>query len=218
MRLNTLEALVPGLRAARFSERLNRALAFSGITWTVCGVEILHLTPRHRLELQLSGNAFEFNLRPMEGDVFNFLWRLSPEYRRSGFGFAGMMKKARLRLLVKRMRKSPALLRLAESQVLKYLVAMRQDLPEEMGGGVSSNPPEAYIHWMATESFFYMQHLKISLEDYMDTPYLVLQQWFRCFRLANEEDVNFINASDRLVSEWQRSMKPSREKDAPKSA
>ena len=57
MRSN-IEDVVPGLAEARRAERLNRALAFAGVTRTLAGVEILPMTPAHRLTLQLLGTAF----------------------------------------------------------------------------------------------------------------------------------------------------------------
>lgn len=82
---------------------------------------------------------------------------------------------------------------------------MMQDLPEGGDDSASTNPPEAYVHWMAIEQNFYLsRYTGFSPEIYKDTPYVELQQLYRAHRLATEEHPNFINYSDTLVGRWQR--------------
>lgn len=205
MRLINLEAVVPGLRGARAAERLNRAMAFARVTRSVLGIECVPLTPRHRLELQLGMNAFSCgaSMEALEGDVFQFLWQLNPAWLR--------WQPITLRATVA-WRKIKAVVKWVpiEDQrraVMEYLAAMLQDLPECGGERDSANPAEGYVHWMAAEAAYYMRFFNYTLETYKDESYLVLQQLYRARELATDPDATFINASDRLVSDWQRSMR-----------
>lgn len=202
MRANTLEDIVPGLREAREGERLTRALAFSEVTWTVCGQQCVVLTPRHRLEFQLVRNAFAAGGGiPSKADVFQFLWRLNPRFKKRVFPLSpSAFDRMRLLMAVRKMDMHDAI-----RGILGYLGAMLQDLPEGSAGGDSSNPPENYVHWLAGEMNFYLARYNgFTPTSFMDTPYLVLQQLYRAHRLAVEQHPQFINNSDRMVGRWQR--------------
>lgn len=43
---------------------------------------VVHFTERHHVELTFAQNAFVIGARPLRGDVFQFLWRLHPEFMR----------------------------------------------------------------------------------------------------------------------------------------
>lgn len=204
MRLINLEAVVPGLREARQSERMNRAMAFAGLSVPVLGQECVPLTPRHRLAFQLAGNAFAHGLgeRAMEGDVFQFLWALNPAWRRGQpITWAATAAWRKIKATVKR---TP--LGIQRRAVMEYLAAMLQDLPEGNDRPASHNPATNYVHWMAAELYFYMRACGMSRAQYEAESYLVLQQLYRAHRLDTDDDATFINASDRLVSQWQRQM------------
>lgn len=205
MRATNLEDIVPGLREARAGERQNRALAFSGVTWTVCGRQIVALTPRHRLELQLVRNAFAVGAPASPKDLLQFLWRLSPDFRRNPWPGTGAWF-AEWGLARACAGFDPVR---ATREVYAYLAAMLQDLPEGGAERDTINVPENYVHWMAVEANFYLsRYPSFTLSSFMDTPYLVLQQLYRAHRLEHEEHPNFINESDRLVNEWHRRVAP----------
>lgn len=201
MRANILEDIIPGLREAREQERLNRSLAFSGVPWTVCGQDAVVLTPRHRLEFQLVRNAFAVGGQPTLADVFQFLWRLNPRFKvRVWFGSRSWFARRKLSRAVAKMDMDQA-----SRGILGFLAAMLQDLPEGSDGTPSSNPPENYVHWLAGEMNFYLtRYNAFSMQTFMDTPYLVLQQLYRAHRLASDEHPQFINRSDRMIGAWQR--------------
>jgi hypothetical protein len=207
-----LETLVPGLAEARQAERQNRSLAFAGLTHTLCGVEVMPLTPRHRLALQLLRNAFTTHIEPMQGDVFQFLWLLSPGYISplSGRRMAAEWRQMRLRRHVRKLDVLQAV-----REIKAYIVAQLQDMSETSAEGSTDFGP--WVHWLAYEATFYVNVYRgFTLESYLQTPYLVLQQLQRAWRINNpkltrgtdgslvEEEPQFINASDRLVSTWQR--------------
>lgn len=207
MRPNRIEALVPGLKEARENERTNRGLAMAGVPWTICGLLVVPLTPRHRLELQLARNAFAEGLQPSKLDLFNLLWRLNPDFKRA----PQWLSKAWWAR-----RKVVAAVRGAELvsvtlQIYEYLEVMLQDLPESRdgadGGGLGG-----YVHWLGNEEHFYCSTYGGFTPDiFKDTPYLELQQLFRAWRIEHERDdeghpaePQFINRSDALVNNWQR--------------
>lgn len=206
-----LEAIVPGLGELRALERTNRALAFAGLGHTVCGREVRPLTPRHRLTLQLLQNAFTSPAAvPLEGDVFQFLWVLSPAYRFGESGrVAGEVRQWWLRRHVRRLNVTAA-----AREIRLYLTHQLQDLPESnLEGGADVS---AWVHWVAMDAAFWMETFPaFTLERYLSTPYLVLQQLYRAWRVHNPrvtydngrasvEEPAFINGSDRLLGKWQR--------------
>lgn len=206
---SNLEALVPGLVELRSKERANRAFAFAGLTHTLCGVELRPMTPRHRLTLQLIRNAFVASARePLAGDVFGFLWVLSPHYSRS------LSLNSRIRQFLLRRRVKVLERGVVASEIRAYIVAQLQDLPESSTeSGFDQSP---WVHWAATDASWWLNvHGGFTLETYFETPYLVLQQLYRGWRVNNPavkfesdgkmtvEDPQFINESDRLVGQWQ---------------
>jgi hypothetical protein len=203
MRAQNLEDVIPGLREARERERLNRSLAFvSAFTWTVCGTEIVHLTPRHRLELRMTGNAFGHALlHPMKGDVFQFLWRLNPAYsRKLKFHPLALICFMALWIRVKFID-----VELASRQIHRYLADMIQDLPEEaLENETIPTGEQDAVCSIAQEAHFFLSNfpniLALDGKSYMDTPYLVLQQLARAHRLANDENPRFINESDSIAT------------------
>lgn len=204
MRANQLEDVIPGLREARDQERQNRALAFSDIPWAACGLDVVVLTPRHRLELQLIRNAFAVGGAVTKSGLCLFLWRLNPHFtKKVWFGSAAWRARRQVDRVV-----AAADLDQARTEIIVYLGAMLQDLPEGGDGGDTSNPPENYVHWLACELCFYLKRFpSLTREAFMDTPYLVLQQLYRAHRLEMDKHPHFINASDRLIGEFMRSQR-----------
>lgn len=201
-----LEDVIPGLREMRATERRNRALAFAGLTHTICGVETVSLTPDHRLKLQLLRNAFTIpGVRPLIGDVFVFLWViLAPG--------SGLFRQWRLRRHVRRLAVA-----MATMEINAQLSAQLQDLPELATAAGNGSTVSDSIHWMAAEASFWIDvHGGFTLESYRRTPYLVLQQLHRAWRCnhpnmvynkdgtVTAEQPDFINGSDALIVQWQR--------------
>ncbi len=212
MTFANIEQLVPGLAEQRARERQNRARAFAGLTHTLCGVEVMPLTPIHRLRLQLLRNAFVMvGAEPLAGDVFAFLWLLSPAaaWTLPGRQIVWNALQWRLRRHVTRLELNEAV-----REIQSYLVDQLQDAPESSGDGSDYGP---WIHWMASEAGFWCDlHGGFTPESYARTPYLVLQQLRRMWMVNHPnisrdskgepqiEEPQFINGSDRLVGQWQR--------------
>jgi hypothetical protein len=216
--MQSIEQLVPGLAAMREIERRHRALAFAGITHTVCGEEIRPLTPRTRLELQVLRNAFTLgpDLDPLEGDIFEFVWVHHPRRPRPGkrkivalWLQNGLRRRLRARNLEANRR-----------SIREYLLTQLQDMPEQrLSGGFDQSP---WVHWAAFDATFWLSiHGGFTLDAYLDTPMLVLQQLYRAWSVNHPEtlvgsdgkvshvDPQFINASDRVRGEWLNSQKES---------
>lgn len=207
-----LEDLVPNLAQVRARERRNRALAFARLTRTVCGLELRALTPADRLDLQNLSNAFTVpGVEPLEGDVFVFLWILHPKRNRKP-GIVGALvnnvRQSQLRRYVKRLD-----LGQAKRAIRLFLLEQLQDLPE--GSAESAIDQSPWVHWIAADASFWMnKHGGFTLDEFLRTPYLVLQQLYRGYRCNNPvmhvgktgevvvDEPQFINASDRLIGEW----------------
>lgn len=199
-----IEDLVPGVAEMRARERHNRALAFSGITRTVCGVEVNSLTPRARIELQLLRNAFAVPFaEPLAGDVFTLLWVLHPKRHAPGRAIRQWF----LRRRVKRLG-----LAKANREIRIFMVEQLQDLPEGSAEGSDQSP---WVHWMGAEASWWISvHGGFTFDEYLRTPYLILQQLFRGWKINNPEikvsasgvvtveEPQFINGSDRLIGQF----------------
>ncbi len=210
--ISNLETLIPGLAEQRKKERENRDFVFAGLTHTLCGVEVRALTPRLRLALQMMRNAFVCGVSPLEGDVFVFLQLLSP-----GAAWPQPWRLLSSAWLQWRLRRHVAKLDLdaAVREIQTYLIGQLQDRSESSTESGMDHGP--WVHWIAADASWWMQkHGGFTMRDYLDTPYLVLQQLYRGFQVNNPVveydssgkatvlEPNFINESDRLVGQWQR--------------
>lgn len=206
-----IEKYVPRLAELRAQERQNRALAFAGLTHTVCGREVLPLTPGHRLHLQLLQNAFAVaGADATLVDVFVFLWVVSPRN-------VGGVESARAQYFLKQDVMNFDL-RESVDDISRYLLDQLQDVSN--GSSSEGRDNSAWVHWVAQEAAFYITiHGGFTLEQYLATPFAVLQQLFRAWKLNNPDmertkdgkvlvrDPMFQNASDRLVRQWHRQQK-----------
>lgn len=214
MQINDLERLIPGLAEARAAEQRNRALAFVGLTHTVAGIELVPMTPRHKLALQLVGNAYAVG-RAAEAsavDSFQFLWCQSEAYakRWDRLAWLSRMDRRRIAKIVKR--SDHAELR---AMISAYIYSQVHDFPEHDND--ESPDYRNSIHWAGIEAAFWINiHGGFTLESYMGTPYLVLQQLMRAYRANHPKRVQnqdgswaiehptFNNGSDRIVGLFHR--------------
>ncbi len=220
-----LEKIVPGLAEERAKERINRALAFAGITHTVCGLEIMSLTPAHRLGLQLVGSAFVRGAEPTYADSAQFLWYLSRDYAPPEPCLAGEepeelkaidAKNARLTRRRESIARHLATLNehTAGLEIKVYLSSQLQDIPASAFDAESVDYSN-WVHWVAMDVSFWLNvHGGFTIETYLRTPYLVLQQLYRAWQCNHPkttrnpdgtyatEEPTFINRSDQLIGNW----------------
>ncbi len=100
-------------------------------------------------------------------------------------------------------------------QVRNFLASQFADSPEVSGDEEGGQPDYSdHVSWYAIEASFWMNvHGGFTLEGYGRTPYLVLQQLRRAWKVNNPDRVRlpngdhvvdhpiFRNASDRLISD-----------------
>lgn len=213
-----LENIVPGLAQARAMERHFRGLAFAGLAHRVCGVKVPALQPRHRLALQIVGNAFatDAGAAVTRAAIVEFLWFLHPKCDLPRISPTRALAHWRLRRHARRLNIDSATL-----EIRRYIATQLQDSSTNDIGPASGGDSPDYsgaIHWMAAEAGFWIgTHGGFTFESYLRTPYLVLQQLERAWRIAHppirhDEHTGrssidwpqFRNFSDRLVTRWHR--------------
>ncbi len=213
--MNTLEIskAIPGLAQVALRERQNRGLAFAGLYHAIAGVKVAPLTPRVRLALSLVGNSVIRKAGPIAaGDAEEFIWFLTPTCDLPTTSIRRFFARRRLR---RHLRKLPA--HRVNDAAREYYAAQLQD--EDADLSEPSNAPDYSnaIHWMAAEAGFWLaRHGGLTLESYLSTPYLVLQQLERAYRASNppiKPDLDgkpvivwplFLNRSDKIVADWHR--------------
>lgn len=210
------EAAVPGISAIRASERQNRAVALLGLTREVCGFPVVPFAPRHRLALAASGCGFVIDGDGGPEDVFQVLWHLSPWWdRREGpESLRAEGERIRIKQLVVEVVKAEAAPEMSR-QVRVFLASQFADAPELSGDEEGGQPDYSdHVSWYAIEASFWMNvHGGFTLESYGRTPYLVLQQLRRAWKVNNPDRVRlpngdhvvdhpiFRNSSDRLIAD-----------------
>jgi hypothetical protein len=205
---------IPGYSEVLTTERRNRAIAFLGLTRTVCGVEVVPFCPKHRLALGLVENGFMMHGDGGPEDVLQVLWHLSPLYEQRFGPRRSAAEAERKRLAVQVLAGDPADL---SQQVRVFLASQFADRPEIQGDDAGESPDYSdHVHWVAIESSFWMSiHGGFTLESYLSTPYLVLQQLRRAWKVNNPDRMRlpngdvvtdhpiFRNFSDKLAGDWQ---------------
>ncbi len=207
----------PQYLAARSAEIRNRQLAHVAVPAPLCGVAVRHLTPRHVNELRLEANAFFLGGLIRRADVFQFLWRLHPEFARPcraplgrgpellrnvwSYGWrAGWARRA----LVLAVARAPVLPAIREIQ--QYLAAVHQDNPaaDETSGGAGGRRPALGppISWLDN---YVLHFLRIcpgwTPDEIIDYPFARLLQLHREEILAAPEgELNVIDPSDALLT------------------
>jgi hypothetical protein len=76
----TIEDLSTAYRAALVHEKLCWAVAWLPINETICGIDVVPLTPRCWLTLEVSGSPWIVGGVPELEHVFLFLWAVSPHF------------------------------------------------------------------------------------------------------------------------------------------
>lgn len=193
-----LESMVPGLREQRAHEALTRALAFSGIGPTVCGISVEHITPRDRIRLRLLKNAYMIeSLAPLKGDAYAILCLMSQKMRSCRF-IGKWREKRRIARVVREKG-----LDWLSSGIRAYLSDAFQDSPEAFGDERKKmvDGRSDHVLPLAAECEFFMTEFHMCVDEFMSTPYLVLQQLHRAYRLNNPDDPGFVNKSDRMIGQ-----------------
>ncbi|HVT74585.1 MAG TPA: hypothetical protein VHD61_15735 [Lacunisphaera sp.] len=137
-----MPAQPPTFEEARFREEQNRLLAYLPFSRPLLGLPVVTLTWRILLELTLAGNAFVRPVEPTRDDVYQFLWRLHPCFRRPAGDLpnlpAGSFQPSRWRCFLARVdcwrvsrHYRPNAI---EFQIRRWLEEARQDAPRNDRG------------------------------------------------------------------------------------
>jgi hypothetical protein len=172
------------------------------------------LTERHRLELHLAGNAFFTGRAPLLGDVIQFLWRLSPHFRRPDGTYPNQPARggwlARLRSALERRALAQAVRRCdlfaADQAIAEWLNATGQDEPgapcAEDSTPQKPRSPLAPQHCFADELVeTFAARYQLPPAAVLDLPVALVNQLLRA-RLIHTEDgeLALFAPSDSLLS------------------
>lgn len=200
--------LPPHLETLRRDEHLRRGIAWLALAPDLLGAPIVPLTPRILFELELAGNALVQGRPAGRHDVFAFLWRLHPNFRRpsgampnrpTGRGSWLLALLAR-RWLASHVRRLPPWV--AERAILDHLLALRQDEPPHVvrsAGRAATLPPplphllDAWCHWWGS-------HYGTDPRTALDVPLPLILQCRRTVALAQGEPV--IDRSSAQIGEY----------------
>jgi hypothetical protein len=171
---------------------------------------VVPLTARIKLELQLAGNAFVTGRAPLLADVFDFLWRCHPNFRRpdgtmpnrpAGRGSAVLAFLAR-RWLVRKVRGID--LFDAEWVIRLYLADLEQDAPadEEVveSGRKARLIPPPRAHWVDNLIVSFARQFPMTIDQILDCPLQIVYQLYRAQEIAAGECV--IDRSTEAINRW----------------
>ncbi len=191
--------LPPHLEELRRDEDLRRGLAWLALSPDLLGCPVVLLTPRIIFELHLAGNALLHGLPAGPASIFDFLWRLHPNFRRpdgampnhpAGRGSWLLALLAR-RWLARRVRRLPAWV--AERAILDHLAVLRQDEPPRVTSsarGVAAPAVAAPLpHVLDSWCHWWGSQYGVDPRSALDVPLPLILQCRRTVALARGEPV-----------------------------
>ena len=214
----------PEFQSARRAEQRRRLLTHLGLAepinlpqlhrpGLVARIALVPLTERHRLELHLAGNAFFTGRAPLLGDVVQFLWRLSPHFRRPDGSFpnsphrsgwlAGLRSRLERRVLAGAVRKCD--LFAAERVICAWIESAAQDEPgtpcaedsPTPGRRSTISPQHCYADELV-ESF--ASRYQLTPAAVLDLPIALVNQLLRARLIHTEDgDLALFAPSDSLL-------------------
>ena len=187
-------AVIPGFREAVERENAIRDAAFLDIPETICGIEVLPMTPRHFLLLDGIGSPFVVGGLPTAEAIAQFIWVVSPEFR----VIRGWRDRLAQYRFVKRCRKINWVD--AVKAIDQYINDAFQDSPGAKSG--TSN-----LHdwsWVAALVDQIASTYHWSEVDILSIPVKRLFQYSRIVRRRDDPKAIFFNPRDRVRGEWLR--------------
>lgn len=190
------------------AENQRRGLSYLPLGPGLLGSETVPFTPRHRLELELAGNAWLVGGLPAPAHTFQFLWRLHPLFRRPDGSFpnqrsalgarpsASASAAAREHLAARAIHFPLSVCTLA---IRPFLEAALQDRPAR----TLSDPPPLYQpapHWLDDLVDYYAHRYGWHYARIMDTPLALLYQWWRAAAIARGDEV--IDPVQEKIGDW----------------
>ena len=182
--------LGPEYLAAVKLENDVRDAAFLELTTDICGIKIRQMRPRDLLILDGTDNPMVDKGAPTPEQLRDFLWKLSPDYRRSAFHrihfWFRTLKFYRLKFYFQ-----------AVEKCWRYIDSTFQDSPGRSSGSRSRPYAGWCAHMVNTISTAYGW----DDEKVLKTPLVRLWQYVNCIRKSNDPDFTPFNASDKLKRE-----------------
>ncbi len=212
---------IPGYAAAVLQERLVRDAAFLGVTESIGPFEVVPLTLRHWLILRLMHSPLLTSATPTPQDVVNFLWLLSPQFsptanrakwfferrcRRAFFPprYCALVntKKARAWHAVRREKKLTAAAKIIDAARAFVNEAMqdRPPVPKYLGFETDYYSDGAYFCALFGREFGWTQ------DETLAMPIKRVFQYLNEIKEAHGKRIPLMNPSDRLKSDWMRSV------------
>lgn len=211
----------PEIAAILSAEENSRTISWLQVAPDLCGVRQAHLTPRAQNELMLAGNAFFTTRRALLADVFDFLWRLHPGYRRPlrphylrrrsvntlqrrltlWLAFGDHKTAQIFHTLERHVRRID--LHQAESQIRAHLEFIFQDRPatdESSESATDSLFHKPRAHWLDNYVDFFASRYGWPVDHILDQPMARLLQLYRATAIAHGDLV--IDNSARKINEF----------------
>lgn len=189
-----LYEIIPGYRDAVEREQSGRDAAFAVETETLFGVEVLPLTARHFLLLDGCDSAFVTGGLPLHSDVARVLWILQPNFKPGD-------TRARDKFLkrIRKLLKTPFGYSLAVAEIRAFIDDAFADSPAS-GGGDSPG----YVSWIAHYVDLLAHEYHWTEREILNLPMKRIFQYVRMIQKRYNVRALFINASDRVRTEWLR--------------
>lgn len=206
---------------ARAEERFNRLLAYLSRAPALSGCPVVPITARAIIELETFGNACVAGGEATKEAVFDFLWRLNPDFARPLPGRERLLLGRRFRGLRVWLAFGSLRVAAAYRRVERHVAAADFSLPlaslaikarratayQDQAAG---NTEDAHAlksqlapdrHWVESFIDFYcVEPGKWRVDDVLDAPLAQLFQIYREHELARGHDpARFITASDALI-------------------
>lgn len=178
---------IPGYREAVEREKFEREIAFLDIPETAGGVQLMPLTLRRVIALNVAGSPFVCGGQPTPVNTALTLWALSPEYS-PGARFARWR-------FIRRCRRINYLKTIRDLD--EYFDSAFADSP---GGRPVSGP--SYYSFSAAVVDVFAHEYGWSEVDVMDIPFKRLWQYLKIIKRRSEPGCILFNPSDRVRGEW----------------
>lgn len=203
--------LPPHIQQVIALENLRRGLAWLELSPELCGAPVVLLTPRILFELHLADNALVSGGRAGRIDVFDFLWRLHPNFRRPdgsmpnrpGRRGSAVLARCARWWLVRHVRRLP--LWPAEAAILERIAELRQDelarvTQKKDADGPASIVPKPLPHLLDGWCHWWGETYGCDPRTALDVPVPLILQCRRVVAIAHGEPV--IDRSAEAVAEW----------------
>lgn len=185
-------AVVPGYREAVEHENTLRDAAFLEVPETICGIEVLPMTPRHFILLDAIGCPCVRGGTTSAEEIARFLWIISPEFRTVKTWFD---RRVRARF-VRRCRKINVAE--ADKQIETYIEEAFQDSP----GAQSGAAKVLDWSWIAALVHQSAAHYHWSESDILNLPLKRLFQYSRICKREENPRAIFFNPRDKARRAW----------------